>query len=503
MKRARLILIIIAIVSLLVGIAIFILTGGNKHNVLPLISLGEKYLGEEEYEEAVLSFSRAINIEPKTARAYYGRARALLGQGNDEQSIEDLLYVAQLAPDKRNKIDWMIDKIGRGEGDDLILLPFRDDVRSDDEFAHLDITSDDREIAVVLDTSGSMDGSPLEATKNASRGFIHKILQEYADIGIITFNSGANAVADFSMNEAYLQQSLENIYAGGGTETGSGLSLAYEMLQNSGARQKIIVLMSDGESQDDPLPIAQEIKDSGITIYTLGFFSEIGNKAYVQSIMEGVASEGCHYEVDSTQVLQGFFDDIASQINGQKYYYIRMACPVDVSVKYNGEKLESQGAIESRRTSFGTLTFEENTQEDESFEDNSSDKRIKVLRLKSDADYDIQIFGNGKGKMEYTIGFMDENGEYSDMRKFKSIPITRKTEINTVAAETATTTLEVDTDGDGKVDVKYRAGKNGRGEIVDISKIAVIIICCIAVVLIFIIIMVLIRKHRKNVKGRA
>ncbi len=104
MKRARSILLICAVLSLLVGIAIFLLTGGTKHNVLPLISMGERYLGQADYDEAVLAFSRAIEIEPKMARALYGRARANIGLGNEQLSVEDLQIVAEIAPDKRDKI---------------------------------------------------------------------------------------------------------------------------------------------------------------------------------------------------------------------------------------------------------------------------------------------------------------------------------------------------------------------------------------------------------------
>ena len=74
------------------------------------------------------------------------------------------------------------------------------------------------------------------------------------------------------------------------------------------------------------------------------------------------------------------------------------------------------------------LAFEEN--EDKS---NGIDDRIKVLRLKEGADYDVQINGTGYGHMNYTIGFMDENGDYNDLRKFRNIKITKKTEIDTVA----------------------------------------------------------------------
>lgn len=56
-----------------------------------------------------------------------------------------------------------------------------------------------------------------------------------------------------------------------------------------------------------------------------------------------------------------------------------------------------------------------------------------MLRLKEGTDYDIEINGTGRGKMDYTIGFMDETGEYSDLRKFENIAITSRTKIDTVA----------------------------------------------------------------------
>ena len=434
-RKFRKFLGIIAVLSLIAGIGLFFLTGGYRHNILPLISSGEKYLGEEDYADAELAFNRAVNIDSRSARAFYGRARSDIGLGQNDNAVSDLQQVAQLASDKNDKVQWMIDKINAGEGNDLILLPYKTDVTSDEEFADTPITSDDREIVIVLDTSGSMDGSPLEATQKASSSFIHTILKEYADVGTVTFSDDAAMVSDFTMNADTLDGAIGGITSGGGTATGTGLNKAYEMLSKSGARQKIIVLMSDGQSGDDPTQIAQTIKDSGITIYTLGFFDMAEDIAGAQAVMEDVASEGCHYEVDSEGGLRNFFDDIASQINGQKYYYLRIACPVDVCVKYKGETLSSKGAVASKRTSFGTLTFEQtddNTDAYSSDEDSQDkDERIKVLRLKEGVDYDIDISGNGKGKMNYTIGFMDDDGDYTDMRKFKSIPVTKKTEIST------------------------------------------------------------------------
>ena len=66
--------------------------------------------------------------------------------------------------------------------------------------------------------------------------------------------------------------------------------------------------------------------------------------------------------------------------------------------------------------------------------------------------------------MDYTIGFMDENGDYSDFRRFENVKITRRTTIDTVAAISKTSVLNIDENGDGKCDLKLRAKENGYGE---------------------------------------
>ena len=85
------------------------------------------------------------------------------------------------------------------------------------------------------------------------------------------------------------------------------------------------------------------LKDKGITIYTLGFFNSLteDEKADAQSLLTDIASDGYHYEVADAEELVFFFDDIADQINGQKYIYIKIACPVDVTVTSRGETLTS------------------------------------------------------------------------------------------------------------------------------------------------------------------
>ena len=362
-------------------------------------------------------------------------------------------------------------------------------------------TSDERDIVLVLDASGSMSGTPIEETKKAATKFVNTILEEDASIGIVTYEDSANQLSDFSIDKGHLTGKVENISDGGGTNIESGLAEAKSMLDSSNAKKKIIVLMSDGEPNkgkegEDLIAYADDIKSDDILIYTLGFFENMsGSKSSAQYLMEQLASDGCHYEVASADDLVFFFEDMADQINGQKYIYVRIACPVDVSVTYNGETLSSAESALNVRTDFGTLTFEDN----ENVTSDNENDRIKVLRLKEGADYDVQIVGTGRGMMDYTIGFMDENGDYSDFRRFEDVKITKRTVIDTVAAVSDESVLNIDENGDGKYDVKLRAEENGYGEEVKTPVWLYVGVAGGAVLLVIIVLAVVkVRKSKKK-----
>lgn len=354
-------------------------------------------------------------------------------------------------------------------------------------------TSDERDTVLVLDISSSMIGNPIMETQKAADAFVSTVLKEDASIGIVTFSDFASMNADFSKNESFLKNVISLISTYGATNTESGLARARELLSNSTAKKKIIVLMSDGEPNrglvgDQLIEYADSLKDEGIIIYTLGFFSNCSSPSKAQKLMEGIASEGCHYEVDDASNLVFFFNDVADQITGVNYIYVRIACPVDVTVKYNGEVLCSKEDEINTRTSFGSLTFEDNPNRG-SYE-TGVDNRIKVLRLKEGAKYDIDIRGTAEGSMNYTIGFMDSDGKYSDLREFNKIPIAKGTAIYTTAERASSSIMKIDSNGDGKIDTKLKAGKNGVGvPYKDFPWIAIIIALVLAAVVVLIVVL--------------
>lgn len=371
---------------------------------------------------------------------------------------------------------------------------------------YIDKRTAERDVVLVLDTSGSMDGTPIRQTKEAAEKFVKTTLGEDALIGLVTYSSNAVLESDFTRKEGNLTKIISNLRANGGTNIDVALQKANEMLSKSKADKKIIVLMSDGEPNSgrqgtDLINYADTIKKNDIYIYTLGFFTSLNTteKTSAQHLMESIASDGCHYEVENADDLVFFFGDIADQINGQKYVYVRIACPVDVSVTHNNETLSSTDDL--TRTSYGTLSFEENRENTVTDHNYKGDNRVKILRLKDGEKYDIKIAGNGNGTMNYTIAFMDENGKYTDFRNFENIAVTSLSEMDTTANSGDKTKLKIDSDGDGRYDHEYEAGENETGQPVSKAhiyfRIAILIIALFTALASAIILLVQLRKRKR------
>ncbi len=64
---------------------------GEEENVAPTwqeqYDLGVRYLSEGNYEEAIIAFTAAIEIDPKRAEAYVGRGDAYIGLGETEENL--------------------------------------------------------------------------------------------------------------------------------------------------------------------------------------------------------------------------------------------------------------------------------------------------------------------------------------------------------------------------------------------------------------------------------
>jgi len=78
------------VLVLIIGAVVLMNTGSGTESVAELLTLGNRFLSELNYEQALVQFLRVIEIEPRNAQGYYGAARAYLGLGQTDNAINIL-----------------------------------------------------------------------------------------------------------------------------------------------------------------------------------------------------------------------------------------------------------------------------------------------------------------------------------------------------------------------------------------------------------------------------
>ena len=94
--------IIVILLAIIVGISIYN-TPANK--LSRQLDLGNRYLEEQNYEQAIVEFDKAIAIDSMSAEAYLGKAQAYEGMGDYESAIEVFYEVLDINPDDLGVID--------------------------------------------------------------------------------------------------------------------------------------------------------------------------------------------------------------------------------------------------------------------------------------------------------------------------------------------------------------------------------------------------------------
>ena len=115
-RKTRMIIYMTIVVAVIVIGAMAVLSqrSGGESLLGEKLELGQQYLVELSYDKAVLEFTDAINIEPKSADAYIGLAEAYKGLGDTEKARETLEKGYELTGDERIKA--LLEELDKAEG---------------------------------------------------------------------------------------------------------------------------------------------------------------------------------------------------------------------------------------------------------------------------------------------------------------------------------------------------------------------------------------------------
>ncbi|HEX2324041.1 MAG TPA: VWA domain-containing protein, partial [Chloroflexota bacterium] len=158
-------------------------------------------------------------------------------------------------------------------------------------------------LVLVIDRSGSMAATDT-ADRRANRLDLAKegailaveTLKPGDQAGVIAFDTSAQWIAELqSLNGSGdvrgVADRISRIQLGGGTDFLDGLTLAYRALQQSTARTKHVILMTDGEAPEAGIPqLLAAMRRGGITVSTLGVSADISGSG--KAVLERIARTG-------------------------------------------------------------------------------------------------------------------------------------------------------------------------------------------------------------------
>lgn len=190
----------------------------------------------------------------------------------------------------------------------------------------------------------------LDALKNSVDQFITDTASKSPDskIGITAFssthetqvnNGSTKELVSAGANKNDLIAFADALKAGGGTKPAIGLNKAKELLDSANDNKpKYVILFTDGaptgdntapsgqsptwdkDTVDKANTAAQELKDAGYTVYTIGFALDsraqafLAGGTYGNTTYPGIASENCAFNAENATELGDIFKDIQNTI---------------------------------------------------------------------------------------------------------------------------------------------------------------------------------------------
>lgn len=168
---------------------------------------------------------------------------------------------------------------------------------------------------IVLDTSGSMEGSALAAAKSAAAGFV-RALPDDARVGLIGFDDTVVTYQTPTLDRAGLLADIDGLTASGQeTLLWDALVVAADLAATSPADHSSIVVLSDGDdtaSAADPSDVVGELTAESITLYAVAIESPDTNLVALEETVDLV--DGQFLATSDIGLLDSLYTEIAGRL---------------------------------------------------------------------------------------------------------------------------------------------------------------------------------------------
>lgn len=239
------------------------------------------------------------------------------GEGNGAGGFSSLSLFAGMKPTWRMRLRWIPTFVRTGAIALLVVALARPQVGQ----AESDLPGQGIDIALILDTSGSMsasfgsEDSRLDVAKRVLTDFTEG--RENDRLGLVIFRANSLVLSPLTLDYGALTEvteSVDEVNLPDGTAIGVGLSDAVNLLRESRARSRAAILLTDGENnagEIEPLAAARIAETLGIRVYTIGVI-EPGSRTVDERALTEMAelTGGRYFPAANEQALEAIYAGI-------------------------------------------------------------------------------------------------------------------------------------------------------------------------------------------------
>ena len=203
------------------------------------------------------------------------------------------------------------------------------------------------DVALVIDTSGSMVGAPLAAAKTAAQSFLTQ-LPASVPVSVVGFGASPSVVSARSTNRTAQLAAIRGLNAGGQTALYDALRLAITQLQlpGAGARQMAVLLTDGGDTASTATldATADALAKAKVPLFAVELRTSESSPAALAKLTS--ASGGRVVPAADPTALAGAFDEVAGQLVRQYALTYRSEArggtDVDVVIEAKGTRASAR-----------------------------------------------------------------------------------------------------------------------------------------------------------------
>ena len=175
------------------------------------------------------------------------------------------------------------------------------------------VSGEELEVVLVIDTSGSMQGAPMDAAKAAAGAFVNR-MPASARIAVVGFGPTAVVASGLGVDRAVSHFAIEALRPTGETALFDAVALAADQFSPAAGRRSIVVLSdgADTASSATPEAVQQKVAAVGARVDAAVLRSPESDAAVLGSL--AASGGGQAVEVAGPEALDAVYDDVATRL---------------------------------------------------------------------------------------------------------------------------------------------------------------------------------------------